>query len=79
MKTPRDVSGFQLAECLVRRWGYRKVHQEGSHIVLETSDPSHQRIAVPAHKALRIGTLNSILRAVSRHKGVARQEIVDSI
>lgn len=36
----------------------------------------HQRIAVPNHKALRIGTLNGILRAVANHKGVAREEIL---
>jgi len=79
VKTPRDLSGFELAACLQRRWGYREVHQEGSHIVLETSDPSHQRIAVPAHPALRVGTLSSILRAVARHKGVTRQDIIDSL
>ena len=39
------------------------MHQTGSHIILETEEPSHQRIAVPAHKPLRIGTLNAILRA----------------
>jgi predicted RNA binding protein YcfA (HicA-like mRNA interferase family) len=79
VKTPRDLSGVELAACLCRRWGYRKANQEGSHIVLETSDPPHQRIAIPAHPALRIGTLSSILRAVSRHKGVSRQDLIDSI
>ena len=79
MKTPRDLAGAELVACLCRRWGYQKIHQQGSHIVIETSDPSHQRIAVPAHQALRVGTLNSILRAVSRHKGVGRQDILDSL
>ena len=45
----------------------------GSHIVLETEDPSHHRIAIPDHDALRIGTFNGILRAVSAHKGVTRE------
>ncbi len=79
MKTPRDLSGARLAACLCNRWGYREVHQEGSHIILETSDPAFQRIAVPAHQALRVGTLSAILRAVSRHKGVTRQVIIDSL
>ena len=79
MKTPRGLGGAELADCLCRRWGYQKVQQEGSHIVLQTSDPSSHRIAVPAHRALRVGTLNSILRAVSRHKGVTRQDIIDSL
>ena len=79
MKTPRGLAGAELADCLCRRWGYRKVHQEGSHIVLQTSDPSPHRVAVPGHHALRVGTLNSILRAVSRHKAVTRQDIIDTL
>jgi predicted RNA binding protein YcfA (HicA-like mRNA interferase family) len=79
VKTPRDVSGVDLADCLCRRWGYSKVHQHGSHIVLDTKDPLPHRIAVPAHTVLRVGTLNSILRAVSRHKAVQRQDIIDSL
>jgi len=51
MKIPRDLSGHSLVNVLCRTWGYRVIHQEGSHIVLETEEPSHQRIVVPAHKA----------------------------
>jgi predicted RNA binding protein YcfA (HicA-like mRNA interferase family) len=79
MKIPRDLSGHALVNVLCRSWGYRVIHQEGSHIVLETEEPSHQRIAVPAHKALRVGTLNAILRAVGKHKGVERQKLVESL
>jgi predicted RNA binding protein YcfA (HicA-like mRNA interferase family) len=43
---------------------------------LQTEQPSRQRIAVPAHKTLRIGTLNAILRLVARHKRVERDELV---
>lgn len=35
MKIPRDVSGTHLANVLCRRWQYAKVHQAGSHIILE--------------------------------------------
>jgi hypothetical protein len=31
---------------------------------------------VPAHDALRIGTLDAILRAVAKAKGVSREEVV---
>jgi predicted RNA binding protein YcfA (HicA-like mRNA interferase family) len=51
MKIPRDLSGHSLVNVLCRTWGYRVIHLEGSHIVLETEEPSHQRIVVPAHKA----------------------------
>ena len=79
MKIPRDVSGVHLADALCRRWQYTKVHQVGSHIVLETSEPVHQRIAIPDHHPLRLGTLNSILRSVAQHKGVTRDAIIESL
>ncbi len=79
MKVPRDLSGHDLVKILCRKWDYAVVHQEGSHIVLETAKPSRHRIVVPAHKSLRIGTLSGILRAVARHKGVDRRELAKSI
>ncbi|TAM80566.1 MAG: addiction module toxin, HicA family [Acidobacteria bacterium] len=77
-ENPRDLSGEALVKALSRSWGYHVVHQEGSHIVLETAEPSHQRIVVPAHRQLRIGTLSTILRLVARHKGVERDAILRS-
>jgi hypothetical protein len=56
MKIPRDLSGQDLVNTLCRSWGSRVIHQVGSHIVLQTEEPSHQRIAVPAHKNLRVGS-----------------------
>ena len=79
MKIPRNVSGARLADVLCRRWQYRKVHQAGSHIILETSDPAHQRIAIPDHHPPRLGTFSSILRAVARHKGVTPGAIIASL
>jgi predicted RNA binding protein YcfA (HicA-like mRNA interferase family) len=79
VKIPRDVSGIHLGEVLCHRWAYKKVHQVGSHIILETSEPAHQRIAIPAHDPLRIGTLSSILRAVAKHKRVSRDAIVNTL
>jgi predicted RNA binding protein YcfA (HicA-like mRNA interferase family) len=79
MKIPRDLSGPELVACLSRHWAYVKVNQVGSHIILQTEEPTPHRIAIPAHKSLRIGTLNAILRAVANHKGVDRQAILDSL
>jgi hypothetical protein len=76
MKIPRDVSGARLAGILCRRRKKTKVHQAGSHIILETSEPTHHRIAIPDHHPLRLGTFNSILRAVAGHKGVSREAII---
>jgi predicted RNA binding protein YcfA (HicA-like mRNA interferase family) len=60
-------------------WDYHQTHQVGSHIALETGSPTHQRIAVPDHKSINIGTLTSILRAVATHKGVSRDDILESL
>ena len=79
MKTPRDLSGRRLAAGLCRRWDYRKTNQVGSHMVLETETPTHQRISIPEHESVKVGTLTSILRAVASHKGVTREKILESI
>ncbi len=79
MKLPRDLSGRALVIQLTNYWGYTgytKVHQRGSHIVLETQTPCHHRIAIRDHQSLRIGTLSAILKAVADHKGVSREEIL---
>ena len=75
MRIPRDVSGASRGP-VVPAMADSKVHQAGSHIILETSEPTHHRIAVPDHHPLRLGTLNSILRAVAGHKGVPREAII---
>jgi predicted RNA binding protein YcfA (HicA-like mRNA interferase family) len=79
MKLPRDLSGRQLIQTLCSRWGYRQVHQVGSHIIIETDAPRHQRLSVPDHHPLRAGTLNAILRAVAAHNGVSREELLRSL
>ena len=76
MKLPRDLSGEQLVTLLCRRWGYTRVHQVGSHVILQTPQPSPHRITVPAHKALRIGTLNAILSAVAAHENIPKESIL---
>jgi predicted RNA binding protein YcfA (HicA-like mRNA interferase family) len=79
MKVPCDLSGAQLVKVLCRDWGYRVVHQEGSHIILQTDTPAYQRLSVPNHNPLRVGTLNRIVRAVTAHKNVERQQLLDAL
>jgi len=45
-------------------------------VILQTEQPTHHRIAIPAHTPLRIGTLNAILAAVAAHKGVSKEAIL---
>ena len=79
MKLPRDLSGAELIKVLCRHFGYRKVNQEGSHVILQTDTPHHHRLAVPDHNPLRLGTLNAILNSVARTKNVAKSDILDKL
>lgn len=76
MKLPRNLSGREVVEALVRSLGRRVVHQRGSHVVLETEEPSRRRIVVPDHSSLRMGSLSAIVRAVSLQKDIEKAKVV---
>lgn len=79
MKLPRDLSGVALIRILERHFGYRQVHQVGSHVILETNDLHHHRIAIPTHASLRLGTLNAVLRAVAQAKHIDKNDILSKL
>jgi predicted RNA binding protein YcfA (HicA-like mRNA interferase family) len=79
MKLPRNLNGLELAEHFVRNWDYQRIHQTGSHIILETASPAHQRISIPAHRPLRTGTLAKILQLVASHKPESKIEILKGL
>ncbi|HAK96994.1 MAG TPA: hypothetical protein DCM87_18890 [Planctomycetes bacterium] len=75
MKLPRDLSGVELAGAL-RVLGYGIDRRSGSHIRLTTSRGGEHHVTIPAHKPLKIGTLNAVLRDVAEHHGVSREELL---
>jgi predicted RNA binding protein YcfA (HicA-like mRNA interferase family) len=79
MKLPRDLSGAELIRALCRDFGYSKIAQEGSHVILHTDTPRSHRVAVPNHDALRIGTLHGILKAVAKAKEISADEILRAL
>jgi len=79
VKIPRDLYGRELAAALCRDWGYAKVNQVGSHIILQTETPGHHRVSIPDHKPLRLGTLNAILREVAAAKKTTRKALLGSL
>ncbi len=79
MKLPRDVYGRDLVAVLCRNWGYVKVNQVGSHIILQTEALEHHRVSVPDHKPLRLGTPNAILREVAAAKRATREAILATL
>jgi predicted RNA binding protein YcfA (HicA-like mRNA interferase family) len=74
VKAPRDLSGIEL-EKLLHRYGYEATRQHGSHIRLTTNiRGAEHHITVPAHKFLKIGTLESILTDVAGYLALPRPE-----
>jgi len=58
-KTPTDLSYRDVIKAL-EKIGFVVKRQRGSHIVLRRASPP-ARVVVPAHKAIRIGTLRTII------------------
>jgi predicted RNA binding protein YcfA (HicA-like mRNA interferase family) len=79
MKLPRDLSGASLVKVLCRDFGYKKINQEGSHIILQTDTPRPHRLSVPDHNPLRTGTLNAILRSVAGAKGIDKAAVLSKL
>jgi predicted RNA binding protein YcfA (HicA-like mRNA interferase family) len=78
MKTPRSVSGKELANKLTA-FGYEPTRQRGSHLRLRTTQQGEHFLTVPQHDTLPIGTLNSILRDISNHFNLSKEEVIDKL
>ena len=64
----RVLSGREVCNIL-RKHGFKKVRQRGSHIVMQKKTrTSTITVPVPDHKEIRIGTLKSIIRQSKIHK-----------
>jgi predicted RNA binding protein YcfA (HicA-like mRNA interferase family) len=75
LKIPRDVSGQTLAAAL-GILGYQVTRQTGSHIRLTIKVPDVHHITIPAHKNIKIGTLNAILADVADHLKMKKEDVV---
>lgn len=75
MKLPRDVSGQQLQRAL-RRLGYEAVRQRGSHVRLTTQVNGEHHEVIPLHNPIRVKTLSSILKSVSRHHEIDVEQLL---
>ena len=74
MRLPRDVSGRELAKA-AGVLGYQVTRQTGSHIRLTTTRNGEHHITVPAHDALKVGTLAAILGSIAAHLELERDEV----
>lgn len=75
MKLPRDVGGATLVVAL-RRLGYEKVRQRGSHVRVTTQQGGEHHEVIPLHNPIRAKTLSSVLKSVARHHGIDVEELL---
>ena len=78
MKIPREINGLALAKKL-SGYGYKITRQTDSHIRLTTQEKGEHHITIPAHKILKIGTLNSILKNVAEHLKKTKKEVLKDL
>ena len=78
MKTPRDLSGPELAKAL-RKLGYTVTRQNGSHLRVTTQQGGEHHEVVPNHSPVKLGTLKSILRSVAHHHRMGMAELMEAL
>lgn len=75
MKLPRNLGAPELIKALARL-GYDAVRQTGSHVRLQTHNPSPHNVTVPNHNPLKVGTLAAILAEIGRHHELERSSLL---
>ena len=79
MRLPRDLSGHDLAKIL-RRYGYEVIRQSGSHLRLKSNvRGTDHHITIPAHNALKLGTLNGIISSVAVYLEMDRSRLAQEL
>jgi predicted RNA binding protein YcfA (HicA-like mRNA interferase family) len=78
LKTPRNLSGAELVKAL-RKFGYERVRQDGSHVRLTTQQGGEYHLTVPHHSPLKVGTLNALLKLVAIHHHLNVNELLEKL
>ncbi|HEX9286545.1 MAG TPA: type II toxin-antitoxin system HicA family toxin [Thermoanaerobaculia bacterium] len=75
MKLPRDLGGEELARRLAV-FGYEVMRRSGSHIRLtSTRMGTEHHVTIPAHRALKVGTLASVLKDVAAYLQIDKEAL----
>jgi predicted RNA binding protein YcfA (HicA-like mRNA interferase family) len=76
MKTPRDISGTELAKAL-RKLGYAITRQTGSHLRVTTQERGEHHEVIPNHSPIKLGTFKNILRNVATHHSISTGHLLE--
>ncbi len=60
----------------LRRIGYQKVRQRGSHVRITTQTGGEHHEVIPLHDPIRAKTLSSILKSIAGHHGISVAELL---
>ncbi len=78
MKLPRQICGMELAGFL-KRYDYEISRQTGSHMRLTTLRQGEHHVTIPAHQALKVGTLEGIVHAVAGHLQLDKNDLLKEL
>ncbi len=78
MRLPRDVSAEDLINAL-RRYGYDRTCQTGSHVRLTTSVNGDHHVTIPRHPQLRVGTLQVIIKEIVNHLNMDWEALAEEL
>ncbi|GAB3704000.1 hypothetical protein GCM10027592_34790 [Spirosoma flavus] len=78
MRIPRNLTGLELIK-LLKALGYEVTRQTGSHIRIETMQNGQHCETIPRHDPIKIGTLNNILKNISAHFNLTKEELAKKL
>jgi len=79
VKIPRQVSGPDLAHAL-RKFGYERSRQEGSHIRVTTQVNGTHHVTMPNHSPLKVGTLlGGVPKPAAAHHHLTVAELLQKL
>lgn len=79
-RIPRDISGRDLLKLLSKKYGYKLEREAGSHMRLTSLfTGSEHKITIPDHSNIKIGTLNNILKDISSHLKITKDDLIKEL
>jgi hypothetical protein len=78
MKTPRDLSGADLAKA-IRVLGDGSHDRPDSNLGVTTLVGGEHHEVIPNHSPIKIGTLRGILRSVAAHHQITVAELIERL
>ncbi|MCK5199978.1 MAG: type II toxin-antitoxin system HicA family toxin [Spirochaetales bacterium] len=76
-RLPRDCDYKKLLQVL-KRYDYSINHTTGSHIRLHSEKYNHS-LTIPAHKPIKVGTLNAILNEICSVTDIDKAALINKL